>query len=189
MNHVHPPDTASECGGAIMSVELIDDDRSDRALHMVGLVPALAAFPRQNLRQACLFTLDGQRLHQQQGGSIDTVIITGGETDVCVLATSARRGRLRRPGHPRTGRALRTRLTRRTMPLSTRGRAGTNRAACWLESAFGECHVKERYIKGAASSCAKGSSPGGRDEYSTRTAVKVGAVRRSNWHCSGRLLH
>src|SRR6185312_13445966 len=31
MNHVHPPDTASECGGAIMSVELIDDDRSDRA--------------------------------------------------------------------------------------------------------------------------------------------------------------
>lgn len=54
---------------------------------MVGLVPALAAFPRQNLRQACLFTLDGQRLHQQQGGGIDTVIITGGETDVCVLAT------------------------------------------------------------------------------------------------------
>ena len=44
--------------------------------------------PCPHLRQACVFALDRHRpapAAAQRG--IDTVIITGGETDVCVLAT------------------------------------------------------------------------------------------------------
>jgi len=57
---------------------------------MVGLVPDLAAFvpPARVFDKHVYSPWTGSDLHQQLGGAgIDTVIITGGETDVCVLST------------------------------------------------------------------------------------------------------
>ena len=57
---------------------------------MVGLVPHLAAFvpPARTFDKHVYSPWTGSDLHQQlRGAGIDTVIITGGETDVCVMAT------------------------------------------------------------------------------------------------------
>jgi nicotinamidase-related amidase len=57
---------------------------------MVGLVPDLAAFvpPARIFDKHVYSPWTGSDLHQQlRGAGIDTVIITGGETDVCVMAT------------------------------------------------------------------------------------------------------
>jgi nicotinamidase-related amidase len=57
---------------------------------MVGLVTALAAFvpPAKVFDKHVYSPWTGSDLHQQlRGGGIDMVIITGGETDACVLAT------------------------------------------------------------------------------------------------------
>lgn len=57
---------------------------------MVGLVPELAAFipPAKIFDKHVYSPWTGSDLHLQlRGGGIDTVIITGGETDVCVLST------------------------------------------------------------------------------------------------------
>ena len=58
--------------------------------NMVGLVPALAAFvpPAQIFDKHVYSPWTGSDLHQQlRSAGIDTLIITGGETDVCVLGT------------------------------------------------------------------------------------------------------
>ena len=57
---------------------------------MIGLVPDLAKFvpPARTYDKHVYSPWTGTDLHQQlRGAGIDTVIITGGETDVCVLAT------------------------------------------------------------------------------------------------------
>jgi nicotinamidase-related amidase len=57
---------------------------------MVGLVRDLAAFvpPARTFDKHVYSPWTGSELHQQlRGAGIDTVIITGGETDVCVMAT------------------------------------------------------------------------------------------------------
>ena len=57
---------------------------------MVGLVPELAAFvpPARVFDKHVYSPWTGSDLHQQlRSTGIDTVIITGGETDVCVLST------------------------------------------------------------------------------------------------------
>jgi nicotinamidase-related amidase len=57
---------------------------------MIGLVPDLAKFvpPARTFDKYVYSPWTGSDLHQQlRSGGIDTVIITGGETDVCVLAT------------------------------------------------------------------------------------------------------
>jgi len=57
---------------------------------MVGLVPDLAQFvpPARTFDKHVYSPWIGSDLHQQlRSDGIDTVIITGGETDVCVLAT------------------------------------------------------------------------------------------------------
>jgi nicotinamidase-related amidase len=57
---------------------------------MVGLVPELAAFipPARIFDKYVYSPWTGSDLHLQlRGGGIGTVIITGGETDVCVLST------------------------------------------------------------------------------------------------------
>ena len=57
---------------------------------MVGLVPHLAAFvpPARTFDKHVYSPWTGSELHQHlRGAGIDTVIITGGETDVCVMAT------------------------------------------------------------------------------------------------------
>jgi len=57
---------------------------------MIGLVPELARFvpPARTFDKNVYSPWTGTDLHQQlRNGGIDTVIITGGETDVCVLAT------------------------------------------------------------------------------------------------------
>ena len=57
---------------------------------MVGLVPELAAFvpPARFFDKHVYSPWTGSDLHQQlRSTGIDTVIITGGETDVCVLST------------------------------------------------------------------------------------------------------
>jgi Isochorismatase family len=54
------------------------------------LVPELARFvpPARIFNKNVYFSWTGTDLHEQlRGGGADTVIITGGETDVCVLAT------------------------------------------------------------------------------------------------------
>jgi nicotinamidase-related amidase len=58
---------------------------------MVGLVPELAHFvpPARTFDKHVYSPWTGTELHRQlRGAGIDTVIITGGETDVCVLATT-----------------------------------------------------------------------------------------------------
>jgi nicotinamidase-related amidase len=57
-------------------------------LDMVGLVPDLAAFvpPARVFDKYVYSPWTGSDLHQQlRGAGIDTVIVTGGETDVCVF--------------------------------------------------------------------------------------------------------
>ena len=57
---------------------------------MIGLVPDLEQFvpPAHKFDKHVYSPWTGTDLHQQlRGDGIDTVIITGGETDVCVLAT------------------------------------------------------------------------------------------------------
>jgi nicotinamidase-related amidase len=57
---------------------------------LIGLVPDLAHYvpPARLLDKHVYSPWTGSDLHQQlRGAGIDTVIITGGETDVCVLAT------------------------------------------------------------------------------------------------------
>ena len=57
---------------------------------MVGLVPELAQFipPARTFDKHVYSPWTGSDLQQQlQAAGIDTVIVTGGETDVCVLAT------------------------------------------------------------------------------------------------------
>jgi nicotinamidase-related amidase len=57
---------------------------------MVGLVPELAAFvpPARIFDKSVYSPWTGSNLHQQlRSVHIDTLIITGGETDVCVLST------------------------------------------------------------------------------------------------------
>ena len=56
---------------------------------MIGLVPELAKFvpPARLLDKHVYSPWTGSDLHQQLRAGIDTVIITGGETDVCVPAT------------------------------------------------------------------------------------------------------
>ncbi len=57
---------------------------------IVGLVPELSAFgpPARLFDKHVYSPWTGSDLHQQlRGAGIDTVIITGGETDVCVMAT------------------------------------------------------------------------------------------------------
>ena len=57
---------------------------------MIGLVPELAKFvpPARTFDKHVYSPWTGSDLHQQlRSAGIDTVIITGGETDVCVLAT------------------------------------------------------------------------------------------------------
>jgi nicotinamidase-related amidase len=57
---------------------------------MIGLVPDLAKFvpPARTFDKHVYSPWTGTDLHQQlRSDGIDTVIITGGETDVCVLAT------------------------------------------------------------------------------------------------------
>jgi nicotinamidase-related amidase len=57
---------------------------------MVGLVPELARFvpPARTFDKHVYSPWTGSDLHLQlRGAGIDTIIITGGETDVCVLAT------------------------------------------------------------------------------------------------------
>jgi nicotinamidase-related amidase len=58
---------------------------------MVGLVPELAQFvpPARTFDKHVYSPWTGSHLHLQlRGAGMDTVIITGGETDVCVLATA-----------------------------------------------------------------------------------------------------
>jgi nicotinamidase-related amidase len=57
---------------------------------MIGLVPGLARFvpPARTFDKNVYSPWTGTDLHEQlRSAGIDTVIITGGETDVCVLAT------------------------------------------------------------------------------------------------------
>ena len=57
---------------------------------MIGLVPDLARFvpPARTVDKHVYSPWTGSDLHQQlRGGGIDTLVITGGETDVCVMAT------------------------------------------------------------------------------------------------------
>jgi nicotinamidase-related amidase len=57
---------------------------------MIGLVPDLAQFvpPARTFDKHAYSPWTGSDLHQQlRSGGIDTLVITGGETDVCVLAT------------------------------------------------------------------------------------------------------
>jgi nicotinamidase-related amidase len=57
---------------------------------MVDLVPDLARFvpPARTFDKHVYSPWTGTDLHQQlRGANVDTIIITGGETDVCVLAT------------------------------------------------------------------------------------------------------
>ena len=57
---------------------------------MVDLVPDLARFvpPARTFDKHVYSPRTGTDLHQQlRGANVDTIIITGGETDVCVLAT------------------------------------------------------------------------------------------------------
>jgi nicotinamidase-related amidase len=57
---------------------------------MIGLVPELAKFapPARLVDKYVYSPWTGSDLHQQlRSAGVDTVIITGGETDVCVLAT------------------------------------------------------------------------------------------------------
>jgi nicotinamidase-related amidase len=57
---------------------------------MIGLVPELAQFvpPARIFDKHVYSPWTGTDLHQQlRGAGVDTIIITGGETDVCVLAT------------------------------------------------------------------------------------------------------
>jgi nicotinamidase-related amidase len=57
---------------------------------MIGLVPELEQFVPQARKfdKHVYSPWTGTDLHQQlRGAGIDTVIITGGETDVCVIAT------------------------------------------------------------------------------------------------------
>jgi nicotinamidase-related amidase len=57
---------------------------------MVGLVPELAEFvpPARIFDKHVYSPWTGTDLHQQlRGAGVETIIITGGETDVCVLAT------------------------------------------------------------------------------------------------------
>jgi nicotinamidase-related amidase len=57
---------------------------------MIGLVPELEQFvpPAREFDKHVYSPWTGSDLHQQlRGAGIQTVIITGGETDVCVLAT------------------------------------------------------------------------------------------------------
>jgi nicotinamidase-related amidase len=57
---------------------------------MVGVVPELAQFvpPARTFDKHVYSPWTGSDLHQQlRGADIDTIVITGGETDVCVLAT------------------------------------------------------------------------------------------------------
>jgi nicotinamidase-related amidase len=68
---------------ASMTIDQIGPD-------MVGLVPDLAAFvpPARVFDKYVYSPWTGSDLHQQlRGAGIDTVIVTGGETDVCVLST------------------------------------------------------------------------------------------------------
>ena len=57
---------------------------------MIGLVPDLAQFvpPARTFDKHVYSPWTGTDLHERlRGAGVDTVIITGGETDVCVLAT------------------------------------------------------------------------------------------------------
>jgi nicotinamidase-related amidase len=60
------------------------------SIDMIGLVPELTEFvpPAKILDKHVYSPWTGTDLHQQlRGAGVDTIIITGGETDVCVLAT------------------------------------------------------------------------------------------------------
>ena len=57
---------------------------------MIGLLPDLAKFvpPARTFDKHVYSPRTGSDLHQQlRSGGIDTLVITGGETDVCVLST------------------------------------------------------------------------------------------------------
>jgi nicotinamidase-related amidase len=57
---------------------------------MIGLVPKLAKYvsPARTFDKHVYSPWTGTDLHQQlRGAAIDTVILIGGETDVCVMAT------------------------------------------------------------------------------------------------------
>jgi nicotinamidase-related amidase len=59
-------------------------------LEIIDIVPALAKFvpPARTFDKHVYSPWIGSNLHQQlRSAGIDTVIITGGETDVCVLST------------------------------------------------------------------------------------------------------
>jgi nicotinamidase-related amidase len=59
-------------------------------LEMIDIVPALAKFvpPARTFDKHVYSPWIGSNLHRQlRSAGIDTVIITGGETDVCVLST------------------------------------------------------------------------------------------------------
>ncbi len=67
----------------------LDDHRPARP-EMVGLVPELAQFvpPARTFDKHVYSPWTGTDLHQQlRRAGVETIIITGGETDVCVLAT------------------------------------------------------------------------------------------------------
>ena len=83
---------------------------------MIGLVSRSCVPPARTYDKNVYSPWTGTDLHQQlRGAAIDTVIITGGETDVCVMATmlsaidwaSASSSSLTR---------FAARLTKRTMP-------------------------------------------------------------------------
>jgi nicotinamidase-related amidase len=76
---------------------------------LIGLVPELVVFvpPARVFDKHVYSPWTGSNLHQQlRGAGIDTIIITGGETDVCVLSTTLGAIDWGIPGHPCTGRAL-----------------------------------------------------------------------------------
>jgi nicotinamidase-related amidase len=59
-------------------------------IDMIDIVPALAKFvpPARTFDKHVYSPWTGSNLHRQlRSAGIDTVIITGGETDVCVLST------------------------------------------------------------------------------------------------------
>jgi nicotinamidase-related amidase len=76
---------------------------------MIDVLPELARFapPARFFDKHVYSPWTGSDLHQQlRGAGIGTIIITGGETDVCVLATMMGRHRLGLPRHPRDGRSV-----------------------------------------------------------------------------------
>lgn len=87
-----PPHSASHMPGAWkVYYEKWDQMTLDRMPHeLVDLIPALDRFvPPARLFDKRTYSpwIDGRLHHLLAQGGVDTVIVTGGETDVCVLAT------------------------------------------------------------------------------------------------------